>query len=480
MDGLDDMMAEIEAEQSRKKSEAEVPKSVARPPTSVGVGAVVVALAPAAVEDETQRRLVARLQQLRLDLVDPLVREGFAADLSQRDPQEAFGYYLARPELAQYTVQREVPRLVYCVTAREGGAAVCGADAVTAMYAADAQRRGLGEDRGPEVLWRIANQSVFAEALEVMHRRVVKPHDDGGTLCLGVGTDGVEFQIDFARCSLRATCSLPLTTVTDGGASRLALARVALAVEAEVSGDGARCLKFSQVIEALKPEFVVDEQLAAAAKTLAEFSPEELDAQQEPASDFAALRAASALGDATSSALGAAAIASASVLGGLKTLSMKAAAAATSVAEEAAAAKASADSSQRETQREKDELDELFDDWEAESAQPEASAPAAGGRAPFGVMGLLDRLATPGTPASPSASATGVCPPEPADASLVLAAPGGGTGRAPFGVMGLLDRLAGPARTGSAGAPAMSPKVGGGSGDQEQNKDFSDLFDRLG
>lgn len=474
MDGLDDMMAEIEAEESRKQIEAKAPRPAARSAASGGTSSTPMVPVAAAVDGETERRLVARLEQLRLDLADPSVRQAFAADLSQRDPQEALSYYLARPELSQYTVEREVPRMVYRATAREGGSVLSGAEAIVALHAADAKRRGAGEDRGPEVLWRMANQSIFAEALEVMHRRVVVPHDDGGSLCLGVGTEGVEFEIYFDRGSLRATCSLALTTITDGGASRLSLAKVALAVEVDVTCDGVNCSRFFQSIESLKPEFVFDEQLAAAAKTLAELSPEDLDAQRPTAPDFAALRAANALSDATSNALGAAATASAQVLGGLRTLSLKAAAAASSAAEEAAAAKAAADSSERDVQRERDELDELFDNWETEETQPEASAPAVG------LRGFLDRLVV--APSSPSAGAAGEAQQQPTDAGPASDAPGNGAGRAPFGVMGLLDRLAGPGKAGSAGGLDERHQSAGGTtgGEPEGKKNFGNLFDRLG
>lgn len=271
---------------------------------------------------------MSRLKQLQLDLADPAVREALHAELARASPEQLLQYYSARPALAQYTLEMELTRMEYHVVSREGGAALTAPEPIRALYAADAAEREAGGDQGPELLWRMANQSLFAGALEAVHRRIVACHDGGGTLCLAATTERATFDLDLRRGRLRATADLSLTTLSGRGQARLVLATVVLAVDVNMFADGAPS-NISQLVEKLQPEVVFDDQLEVAAVALAELSPEGevfQNSRADSQAGFASVRAATALGTLTASALGAAATVSASALGaatqGLRGLSL--------------------------------------------------------------------------------------------------------------------------------------------------------------
>jgi len=230
----------------------------------------------------------------------------------------------------------------YEVIPREGGEPIKSTADVRALYASDASRRSLGEDRGPEVLWRMANQSLFAEVAQAVHTDVLAPHDYGGTLCLAATTQRASFRIDLSRNALRSTCDLSLGTLSGETASqRLGLATATIAVEAEVSGDGSCCHRFAQDVEALQPATVFDEQLVAAAGAIAELGPEE-DSLEAFLDDLACDRSASRLsgceaaGDETPDRFGVATVRAARRLGTATGLLLGTAASASASAFEAA------------------------------------------------------------------------------------------------------------------------------------------------
>lgn len=400
MDGLDELLAEVEA-QAQAKVQAKKPDKVAvhgahdiaKPAHAPG------SKEPATSNDATRgsvdsavaEAIVGRLRSLIFDIADPTVHESLHEALVDAKPLHALEYYHARPGLAQYTLETEVPRMSYCVIPREGGVPLKDPSAISTLYAEDRKKREQGEQRGPEVLWRMANQSILAGALEVVHNQVVVPHDQGGTLCLAASTENAEFTVDFAKNHLRAVCNLSFSTVGATVQQRLGLASMKLAVEAHVSLDGAECLKFSQNVEALRPAVVFDEQLVASATTLAELGPEDLESTS-PSTDnagFASVRAAAAIGEATVSAFGAAATASASALGaatrGLRALRLGAS---QSVAKDNQTVNAA--------KSEDAEFDKLFDELSASASEQHSPAVPSneGGSSPSPAFGrLFDRFA---------------------------------------------------------------------------------------
>lgn len=321
MDGLDELMAQLEADKTKVTSAAS-PKARVKANVANPMSAAPAAKSHAPSGTLTPRRaaVVSKLDRLLLDLADPEVRDTLQAALTPQgtegalSQEEVFQYYLARPELSRYTLETELSRMSYVVVPIEGeGSSVSSAHDIQALYAADADKRQKGEVRGPEVLWRMANQSVFASALEAVHKHVLVPHDNGGTLCLSATTVAAQFRIDLGNGTLQASCDLSLGTIGSAG-GRLTLAAVSLIVEASVSSDGRKCLRLSQQVGTLRPEVVFDEQLAATAAVLAELSPEAAELQmqgEEPGDEgaseqtFAGVRAAAALGGATASAFGA-------------------------------------------------------------------------------------------------------------------------------------------------------------------------------
>lgn len=307
-DELDDLLAELEEEElARETSKPDEVKIAGSPKKQVPSRSVGEPLTggpdrcccndPARVQE-----IMSRLERLRMDLVDPSVREEIHRNLSKTTPEEALTYYSSRPELAEYTLSAELSRMAYRVIAVDGETVLTQADEMRTLYASDASLRAEGQHRGPEVLWRMANQSLFAEALCVVHQ-VVRKHDEAGSLCLAVGTEEADFLVDLVHCRLHATCLLSLSILAAPEGGRLRLCTVSLSVVAEVSDDGRSCVGFSQSVDALVPDMVFDETLLAAAAALAELNPEDLEAPNEGLfPGFASVRAATALGEVTVSA----------------------------------------------------------------------------------------------------------------------------------------------------------------------------------
>jgi len=322
MDGLDEMMAALEAEKSSESLQKA--SSTQRPREGLSGQRSNVACVPCPRRldvDSTAvvKCIVARLERLRLDIADPSTHEALHSVLAAKSPSDTLGYYLTHSELSRYTITAELSRMDYKIIPLEADIEVVSVADITALFESDVERRQHGEDRGPEVLWRMANQSLFADALEAVHRQLVVPHDEDGGLCLAARTEHAEFVVDFSLGELRATCNLALSTLSGHGAERLALATIVLAVQVIVTGDGRKCLKLSQVVRKISPGFVFDEQLEAAALALLEMGPGLSQPQDDGANGqdkpgFMGVRAANALGAATASAFGVAAGASASAI----------------------------------------------------------------------------------------------------------------------------------------------------------------------
>eukprot|EP00933_Yihiella_yeosuensis_P037210 TRINITY_DN3108_c0_g1_i1.p1 TRINITY_DN3108_c0_g1~~TRINITY_DN3108_c0_g1_i1.p1 ORF type:complete len:509 (-),score=117.45 TRINITY_DN3108_c0_g1_i1:135-1568(-) len=262
--------------------------------------------------------LVERLKQLHLDLADPAVRETLEVALSgegclKSQADETLNYYRQRPELSKYTLDRELPRMAYQVTHVGSDAAkpLTEPEAIRKLYEAETCEADVAQAKGNEILWRMANQSIFAGALEAVHTRVVMPHDDGGALCLSAATEEAEFFLNLVERRVRATCNLSLGTI-GGQGGRLRLAIVSLVVDIQVSEDGQRSLTFKQSVGELRPEVVFDEELAATAMVLAEMdsaTPQHSGFQQSNPNDevvagFAGVRAAAAIQQTAASAFG--------------------------------------------------------------------------------------------------------------------------------------------------------------------------------
>eukprot|EP00929_Paragymnodinium_shiwhaense_P097289 TRINITY_DN59023_c0_g1_i1.p1 TRINITY_DN59023_c0_g1~~TRINITY_DN59023_c0_g1_i1.p1 ORF type:complete len:546 (-),score=145.76 TRINITY_DN59023_c0_g1_i1:42-1679(-) len=239
---------------------------------AVGVGARVVR--SSAFSDDLQAAEVAvRLSRLRFDLVNDEVRQELKAAL-RRQPQQVLDYYAARPNLEKLTLERDLPRMSYEVVPHAGGTPVTGAAEITKLFAPEQES---GQLNSSIILLRMANQSLFADAAEAVHRLIVMPHDEAGRLCLAATTKTASFRLDLGGGTLDASCELSLGTLAGEqvGSGRLELATATIVVTAEVATDGKTCYRFFQQVREVRPAIVFDEQLTSAAQAIAECSAED-------------------------------------------------------------------------------------------------------------------------------------------------------------------------------------------------------------
>lgn len=132
-----------------------------------------------------------RIEKLRYALADATVSEAAAKILNQQPPSEWLAYYEDRPQLALYTIEHEIQRNTYNVDE-------------------EALRRML-EQGGPRAfLVRLANQSIFADAVAALSE-ALRPHGLDGA---AVGADkGGSYE--FGRDSLDAALDLDVSVPTD-------------------------------------------------------------------------------------------------------------------------------------------------------------------------------------------------------------------------------------------------------------------------
>jgi len=131
MDGLDELLAEVEA-QAQAKVQAKKPDKVAvhgahdiaKPAHAPG------SKEPATSNDATRgsvdsavaEAIVGRLRSLIFDIADPTVHESLHEALVDAKPLHALEYYHARPGLALYSGDRSSSDVLLCDSKRRWGA----------------------------------------------------------------------------------------------------------------------------------------------------------------------------------------------------------------------------------------------------------------------------------------------------------------------------------------------------------------------
>ncbi|KAJ1459747.1 hypothetical protein M885DRAFT_613347 [Pelagophyceae sp. CCMP2097] len=188
------------------------------PPPPGGAASAGAAVSPAAAalpaeEDAAEAAAHEKIRALRLQLADPSVSERVNLRLAAESAESVLRYYRDRPDLSRYTCEKEAPRNTYLF------------DGESATDAALQLRAATGDG---ELLVRLANQSVFADALIALSQEL-----NAESIFAAVAnspSSTPSFLLRFGPApSLEATLHIEVTVPTTATAPPACQSRVALA-----------------------------------------------------------------------------------------------------------------------------------------------------------------------------------------------------------------------------------------------------------
>jgi hypothetical protein len=143
---------------------------------------------------------------------------------NQLSSADLINYYRSRPELKEYTIEKELHRMKYTLYTHDGKK-ITEADQI-ANYAKEMQGNSISETH--ELLWRAANQSIFGDLITSLTSEAGMVRPQIGTATF---VDDCSIVIDLGRDkpNLRAECFLNLS-IPGAEGKRLSMGGVLVAV----------------------------------------------------------------------------------------------------------------------------------------------------------------------------------------------------------------------------------------------------------
>ncbi len=215
-DGLDALLAECALERSSSSSARSPARAPARPATATAVPPPPQQQQRVLTSDELRARdAVVALQQA---LADAAIAAAVDRTLKSAGAVDTWRYYDDRPELARYTIERELARNTFVVTE----------DGVEVTDAAARLSRLEGDDA---YLLRLANQSLFGDCLVALGSAL----DASGAQAAVSNAAGATYHVALGREAslegrLRVTVNVPSSTES----GRLSLATLDVVVTARL------------------------------------------------------------------------------------------------------------------------------------------------------------------------------------------------------------------------------------------------------
>ena len=166
-DGLDALLAEAANDKAardqamQRRTEA-AQASAARAAARERLQASSAKAAAIVANSHTAQSYATMLKRYLEHLLDDTVLESIHAELSQRTYADVDTYYREREQLAAYTLESELGRMHYVVHTRSG-ATLTDTAAIRAEYLPCE-----GAFDATELLWRAANQSLFADLIAAL------------------------------------------------------------------------------------------------------------------------------------------------------------------------------------------------------------------------------------------------------------------------------------------------------------------------
>ena len=163
--------------------------------------------------ERSTRALLSALTSFAGSLLRPHKLRDLNAAINGKSYDAVLGYYAARPELARFTLERELDRMDYVVRTADG-------DELATPAAIRSFHGGLPANEQEGLLWRLANQSLLADVIGEMTLAGYVDMD----LTAAVRATAVKYVLDLGAQLLRVTATVgvfvPLPD--DGGARRRA------------------------------------------------------------------------------------------------------------------------------------------------------------------------------------------------------------------------------------------------------------------
>jgi hypothetical protein len=169
------------------------------------------------------------------------------------------GYYKSQPDLKEYTLEKELHRIQYTLITPQGSK-LTKADHILDHV----NRESQDEAKKHELLYRAANQSIFADVIIALtsFNGLVRPQ-----LCAGTFVDKCSITIDLSREDphVRAQCFLNVS-IPDYQGNRLSMASILVSIFFCPSTEQLR----AGILHLLPLPYLTEEEMNGAAKSLAD------------------------------------------------------------------------------------------------------------------------------------------------------------------------------------------------------------------
>lgn len=208
--------------------------------------------AATAVAQTTRRRVECIMRHLTLytcDMADPIIRDHVNFQLAAIPYRSFIDYYAKGNGLSAYSITKELDRMHFSVTFR--GQTVTDVESILALY----------EQQSYATVWRLANQSIYADILIALQQHLVRPE-----LSISIAATASNFVIDMDQNTVRAESKFLIVTVKEpSGNDRLELGSIDGVVYVNLTG-----AHVEQSVQSPSIRFVFDDDLRRAAEAIVE------------------------------------------------------------------------------------------------------------------------------------------------------------------------------------------------------------------
>mmetsp|Transcript_38824 Transcript_38824/g.81470 ORF Transcript_38824/g.81470 Transcript_38824/m.81470 type:complete len:358 (-) Transcript_38824:270-1343(-) len=214
IDGLDLLLQEAEQSKAERNEAArrrdkEARASAVRALQREQLQSSALKLAADAASSTRAKKYSRKLRSFLELLLEAPSLESLQTDLQKHSYADFEAYYGSKPELSTYTIDCELKRMEYCVKLPDGSSLLSASD-IKHFYLSQNARSSA-----EELVWRAANQSLFADVLAAVQVCWMDP-----SLSIAVSASRCAFELDLggAAPSLRAECTLAVQTLGHGEA----------------------------------------------------------------------------------------------------------------------------------------------------------------------------------------------------------------------------------------------------------------------
>ena len=182
-------------------------------------------------------------------MADPIIRDHVNVQLAAIPYRAFIDYYAKGNGLSAYSITKELDRMQFSVTFR--GQTVTAVESILALH----------EQQPYATVWRLANQSIYADILIALQQHLVRPE-----LSISIVATTSNFIIDMDQNTVRAESKFLIVTVKDtSGNDRLELGSIDGFVYVDLTEE-----RVEQSVQSPTMRFVFDDDLRRAAEAIVE------------------------------------------------------------------------------------------------------------------------------------------------------------------------------------------------------------------